>query len=183
MKRNWLVQQARPNEYPDYHFLLISPNLGAEWLFDAARSYWDRFRPTIINDFNFMILIPPETTIAVTVIARRDTASEFGVQLAQRRPNAYFDPVVYDLFDDTKRALDERVSASEPFGVPLSAPLPSDIPPFIPTPRPTGAAAGATSEASGGTPAPTAAPPTADPESSEEAPNPILPTPGSILGG
>ncbi len=95
--------QAKPDQYPDFHFLLISPNLGAEWLFDAARVYWDRYRPTIVSDFNFVLLIPHEHTVAVTLIARRDTAAQFGVELAQINPDAYFDPVVNDLFDDTKQ--------------------------------------------------------------------------------
>lgn len=178
------MQQARPDQYPDYHFLLISPNLGAEWLFDAARAYWDRFRPTVINDFNFVILIPAETTIAVTVVARRDTASDLGVQLAQRRPTALFDPVVYDMFDDAKQALDERVRASQPFGVPLSEALPGDIAPFIPTPMSTRSP---TVEGAAPTATATAAPPAegapTSPESTGDAPSPISPTPGSIIGG
>src|SRR5215475_8263612 len=92
------VEQARPDQYPDYHFLLIAPNLGAEWLFDAARSYWDRYRPTIVNNFDFVLLIPTEKTVIVTVVARRDTAAQMGVQLAQDLPDAYFDPVVFDQF-------------------------------------------------------------------------------------
>lgn len=171
------MQQARPDQYPDYHFLLISPNLGAEWLFDAARAYWDRFRPTVINDFNFVILIPVETSIAVTVVARRDTAAELGVQLARRRPNAYFDPVVYDLFDDTKAALEERARLSQPFGEPLASPLPEGIAPFIPTPRPTGSPV-----PEGFVTATPAPPPTGAPESTGEA-IPVSPTPGAITGG
>lgn len=171
------LQQARPDQYPDYHFLLISPNLGAEWLFDAARAYWDRFRPTVINDFNFILLIPVETTIAVTVVARRDTAADLGVQLAQRRPNALYDPVVFDLFDETKAALEERARLSQPFGVPLTAQLPEGISPFIPTPRPTASPVpeGHVTE----TPAP---PPTGNPASTG-APVPVSPTPGAITGG
>ena len=64
--RKEALLQAKPDQYPDFHFLLISPNLGAEWLFDAARVYWDRYRPTIVSDFNFVLLIPREQTVAVT---------------------------------------------------------------------------------------------------------------------
>ncbi|MEP7294444.1 MAG: hypothetical protein ABI835_21825, partial [Chloroflexota bacterium] len=131
------MQQTRPDVYPEFHFLLVAPNLGAEWLFDAARAYWDRYRPTIITNLEFVPLIPPDRTIIVTVIALRDTAAQLGVRLAQINGNAYYDPVVYDLFDDAKAALDQRASLSQPFGVPINAPTPTlDLnAPIIPTPR------------------------------------------------
>src|SRR5664279_3652238 len=102
------LEQARPDQYPDFHFLLIATTVGAEWLFEAARVYWDRYRPTIINDFDFVFLIPTDKAIIVTVIARRDTASQLGVQLAQQLPNAFFDPVIFDQFEDTRKALNDR---------------------------------------------------------------------------
>ncbi len=175
-KRKELRLQAKPDQYPDYHFLLISPNLGAEWLFDAARIYWDRFRPTIINDLTFIQLIPPDHTIVVTVVARRDTAAQFGVQLAQINADAYYDPVVHDLFDEAKADLDERARLGQPFGVPLAQPTATinPNPVFIPTPRlqPTHPPAGFV----------TAAPPTSAPDDDGE-PAPIRPTPGSVVGG
>ena len=122
---------------PDYHFLLIAPNLGAEWLFDAARAYWDAFRPTIIENFEFLIFVPPERSITVTVIAMRDTAPRLGVDLSQIRPNAYYDPIVFDTLEQTREALDRRAQLQQPFGVALSTPIPTldTDAPFIPTPR------------------------------------------------
>ena len=129
------MDQAHPDQYPDYHFLLIASNLGAEWFFDAARAYWVRFHPTVISDFSFIPLLPPDNSLIVTVIARRDTAAQLGVELAQASPNAYFDAVVYDLFDDAKKALDDRAGLAQPFGVPLTAASPNGIAPFVPTPQ------------------------------------------------
>ena len=122
---------------PDYHFLLVAPNLGAEWLFDAARNYWDAFRPTVIPNFNFLIFIPQQRTVSVTVIARRDTAPEIGVELSQIRPSAYFDAVVFDNFEDARVELNRRAEQQQPFGVPLTAPTSTPDPnaPSIPTPR------------------------------------------------
>jgi len=77
-----------PDTLPNYHFLLIAPNLGAEWLFDAARAYWERFRPTVVSDLELIRLIPTQYTVAVSVIARRDTASQWGVWIAQATPDA-----------------------------------------------------------------------------------------------
>jgi hypothetical protein len=169
------VRQTQPDVYPEYHFLLIAPNLGAEWLFDAAGNYWERYRPTIVTDLEFVRLIPQERTIIVTVIALRDMAAQLGVQLAQINLNAYYDPVVYSLFEETRAALEERVRLSQPFGVPLNAPTPTIDPnaTTIPTPRllPTRPPAGFVTQA----------PPTAQPGAQE--PTPLAPTPGPVTGG
>lgn len=178
---------------PDYHFLLIAPNLGAEWLFDAARTYWEAFRPTVIEDFNFLIFVPPGRTISVTVIARRDTAPHLGVELSQIDPDAYFDAVVYDLFDDAKAELDRRASMQQPFGVPLipRPGTPDPNAPIIPTPRlpPTRPPAGFVTA----TPAPTQTPadapaqtgtlPASTPDSADGTRAPVTPPPGPITGG
>ena len=185
------MEQARPDQYPDFHFLLIAPNLGAEWLFDAARVYWDRYRPTIINDFEFVKLIPTEKTIIVTVIARRDTVSQLGVQLSQALPNAFFDPVVFDRFEDTRKALSDRAVQNTPFGVAISQPTPTLDPnaPIIPTPRlfPTNPPAGFITEAPP-SPQPSPTPSeTLPPQLSPVPPDgsqgqPLSPTPGSVVG-
>lgn len=120
----------QPDKLPDFHFLLIAPNLGAEWLFDAARNYWLRFHPTVISDFELLRIIPEEYSITVTVVTRRDMVPRFGVNLAQIAPQALFDPVAYDFFDDAQLALDGRAELNQPFGVPL---LPTDIPSVTPT--------------------------------------------------
>jgi hypothetical protein len=189
VERQHLAQQARPDRYPDFHFLLLAPNLGAEWLFDAARVYWDRFRPTIIPDFEFLRLIPSDRTVIVTVIARRDTVSTIGVQLAQANLNAYYDAVSYDEFDDMKKALGDRSAIGTPFGYALAQPTPTiDVnAPIIPTPRlfPTNAPGGFVTLAPPMTPVPsdTAIPPTFTPDTDGQDPVPISPTPGAVIPG
>jgi len=121
-----------PDQRPTYHFLVFAPNLGAEWLFDAARLYWETFRPTVLPDFAFLRLIPPEQTLTVTVVALRDTIAMLGVELAQTAPSAYLDAVVYDTFDQTRAELNRRAQMQQPFGVPLAQPTLNL--PFIPTP-------------------------------------------------
>jgi hypothetical protein len=83
-----------------------------------------------MSDFELLTTIPEEFSISVTVIARRDRTAQLGVELAQAAPRALFDPLIYDLFDDTKAELNRRAAANEPFGVPL-------IPTATPTPGPT----------------------------------------------
>lgn len=179
-----------PDTLPNYHFLLIAPTLGAEWFFDAARAYWERYRPTTISDLELPRLVPAGYTIAVTVVARRDTASQWGVSIAQTIPDALFDPVVQDAFDNMKRVLDERAAQNQPFGVPL-APTPTALPPVSPTPgsilgainqpptRQPGGFITATPTTDGNLPPATPAPP---PENGDTQ-GPVYPTPGSITGG
>jgi hypothetical protein len=185
------AQQARPDRYPEFHFLLLAPNLGAEWLFDAARVYWDRYRPTIIPDFEFLRLIPADYTVIVTVITRRDTVSTLGVRLAQANPNAYYDAVTYDEFDDMKKVLSDRATIGAPFGVAMTQPTPTLDPnaPIIPTPRlfPTNPPGGFVTQVPPATaaPSPTPIPPTFTPDAHGEGsdPVPISPTPGAVIPG
>lgn len=176
-----------PDTLPNYHFLLIAPNLGAEWLFDAARQYYERFRPIAVSDLELIRLIPPQFSVAVTLIARKDTAPQWGVWVAQIAPNALFDAVVYDFFDDTRAVLNTRAQSNQPFGVPL-VPTPTFPPPVSPTPGsllggpvtpqpvPTRPAGGFITQ----TPTPGVEQP---PPATTDPSQPIYPTPGPITGG
>jgi hypothetical protein len=183
-----------PDTLPNYHFLLIAPNLGAEWFFDAARLYWERFRPTAVSDLGLISLIPDGYTVAVTVVARIDTASQWGVSIAQAVPDALFDPVVENAFEDMKRVLDERAANNQPFGVPL-VPTPTAPPPVSPTPgsilgpvnqpsqpptREPGGFITATPTTDGNVPPPATSTPAPTTDGGSE---PIYPTPGPITGG
>ncbi len=183
------VMPPSPTTIPNFHFLLIAPNLGPEWFFDAARAYWEKFRPIVVSDLELVRLIPRELSVAVTVIARRDSVAQWGVTFAQLLPNALFDPVTFDLFDEMKRGLDERAERYQPFGVAIN---PTAVPPtaVVPTPGsvlaptfvvpPTRAPGGfVTQTPTPGGPAPTEVPqgPTPTP------PVPLYPTPGPITGG
>jgi len=183
-----LTMPPTPDTQPDYHFLLMAPNLGAEWLFDAAREYWSRYRPIVVTDLELVRLIPKGYSIIVTMVARRDTAKQWGVWLGQNVPDALLDGVVYDAFDDTRKALNQRAQTNQPFGVPLK-PTPTPAIPVSPTAGsligdvvipPTRAAGGFITQ----TPTPNMAEPTAVPSLPPETPGqPVYPTPGPITGG
>lgn len=180
-----LMQQQTADRWPEYHFLLIAPNLGTEWLFDAARLYWQAFRPTIINDLTLIQLLPDSLRITVTLVSRRDRLAQTGVELAQAHPTAYFDPVVYDFFEDTKAELNRRAADNQPFGVPMATPEAGPTAaPVYPTPGPIVTrdpnALGFITQ----TPEPTrAAPPDSILPDEVTSQGPIYPTPGPIVGG
>jgi hypothetical protein len=165
-----------PNALPNYHFLLIASNLGAEWLFDAARAYWERFRPAVISDLRLVALVPDPFTVAVTVVARRDLATQIGVELARVRLEALFDPVVYDYFDDARLALNGRAELGQPFGVPLATPVAAPLAtPITVTPG------SVSTEGPSGfiTQTPTTQP---TPLPTGTAQDPVSPTPGPVSG-
>jgi hypothetical protein len=183
------VMTPSPDVPPNYHFLLFSPSLGAEWFFDAARAYFERFHPIVGNDLELARLIPPELTIIITVVTRRDLAAQWGVSVAQALPEALFDPLVFDSFDEMKAALNQRTQSNQPFGVPL---LPTATPAFLLSPTPGPLIGGPPpSRTPGGfitqTPTPGGAPDavsTPPAVSTPESPaEPIYPTPGPIIGG
>lgn len=172
---------------PNYHFLLVAPNLGPEWLFDAARVYWDRFRPTVISDLALISFIPSALSVAVTVLARHDRAPQYGVELAQRAAHALFDPVVYDFIEDAQAALELRAQINQPFGMPLRptatwTPAPTAIP-FAPTAGPVVPPGSGfiTQTPTPDQPESTPTPPA--PEITDTPPEPLSPTPGPVIGG
>jgi hypothetical protein len=59
------------------------------------------------------------------------------VELSQIRPDAYYDAVIFDMFEQAREELDRRAEQQQPFGVPLIAPMSTPDPnaPIIPTPR------------------------------------------------
>jgi hypothetical protein len=174
-----------PDTLPDYHFVLIAPGLSADWFFDTLPLYFDRFRPTVIADFSFLQLVPIDYSLVVTVIARRDSAPTLGVQLAQLRPAALFDPIVLETPAEVRQVMDQRAALNQPFGVPLRDIAREDptLLPSIPTPllpmQPAGDWVTVTPAPSGSEPSPTAPPATTEPL--QPIP-PITPTPGSLIG-
>jgi hypothetical protein len=188
-------EMAQITATPDYHFLYIDPNLGAEWLFDAARTYWDTFRPTVLTDFEFVRLIPKDKTVVVTVVTRRDHLDQIGVELAQVRSDAVFDPVAQDDFDQMRNVLNQRalnnleyggtIAPTQPVGQQVNA-TPGSI---LGGPAPTRAPGGFITQTPTPTNVPAQAAPTApapvptQPDTTDPVNQPIEPTPGSLLGG
>jgi hypothetical protein len=183
------MAQITPDTLPDYHFLLLAPNLEADWLFVAARAYWERFSVTIISDGALLALIPPERTVAVCILTRPDAFRAAAVSVLENREDVYIDALVYDTPEQAQITLDARARDNQPFGVAL---IPTAVPPtqapIIATvgPTPTNQTPVPTPNTSGFvTQVPTNPPgfitQTPSPQPNNE--QPLSPTPGSILGG
>ncbi len=105
---------------PDFHFLYLGPGLGADWLFIAARRYWLLFQPIWIDQLETVALVPPRRTVAITSLARRDTAQLVRDRIARLYPRAYHDPLVYDFMNEMQLTLDGRTDLNQRFGIPES---------------------------------------------------------------
>ncbi|MEO0565514.1 MAG: hypothetical protein AAF125_25630 [Chloroflexota bacterium] len=185
------MTQITPDTLPDFHFLLVAPNLEPDWLFRGALAYWERFSPTILSSGELLAVIPPDQTVAVSILTRRDAFETMAVEVFRNRDDAYVDALIYDTVREAAAALDARAIAYQPFGVPLA---PTAIPPTrVPlTPSP-GAIVGGTPQPTPNTSGfitqvPTAPSgfitqtPSSTPRPSEDNGAPIDPTPGSIIG-
>ncbi|MBN1966369.1 MAG: hypothetical protein JW910_17095 [Anaerolineae bacterium] len=130
---------------PDHHFLLFAPGLEA-WVFAAARRYWDAYRPILYSmrttDDVALLEYASGTgrtdsrqgggTVAVTLVMRRDTAAAVRAAVAERLPDVYLDPLVYDVATDLQITLNARVEFNQRFGVPEGEDTPRPTPTFGP---------------------------------------------------
>jgi hypothetical protein len=100
----------------DYHFMILAPGLQAAWFFQAARSYWQRFQPVLTDNWNLLAYLPADKSVAVTVLARSDTASFTREQILLQRSNITLDMVIADELPLMESILDTRAAAGLPLG-------------------------------------------------------------------
>ncbi len=100
----------------DYHFMILAPGLQSAWFFQAARRYWQRFQPVVTDNWQLLSFIPPDKLVAVTVLARSDTAPFVQEQVQTQRSNAKLDMIVADELPLMESILDARADSGFPFG-------------------------------------------------------------------
>ncbi len=109
-----------PRRKADFHFLLLAPALSGDYFFEGARLYWETFKVIVLYEVSIIDYIPRRYSVAITSIARSDTASIIRDLVANTfGERVYHDPLVYDFLEDLKLTLDARATRNEPFGVPL----------------------------------------------------------------
>jgi len=111
-----LITAASPA--PDYHFLYLSPGMTGDWLFIAAYQYWQKFRPNVTASLLVIGSVAARRRVAVTALARRDTAPHVRDVLNTRFPTAILDLLVYDYLADMQATLDGRAALNQRFGFP-----------------------------------------------------------------
>jgi hypothetical protein len=109
-----------PRQRADFHFLYIAPGVSIDYFFDGARQFWETFKVIVIHDLALIQYVPNRYSVAVTSIARSDTAPVVHQQIESTLGDRiYHDPLVYDFLEDLQLTLDVRAERNEPFGVPL----------------------------------------------------------------
>lgn len=107
----------------DFHFLYLAPGLGVEYFFEAARIYWETYKTIVVHDLSLVRLVPRRYTVAITSLARSDTAALVRDEIETTYgARVFHDPLVYDFLEDMQLTLDIRAERNEPFGVPLATP-------------------------------------------------------------
>jgi hypothetical protein len=101
---------------PDYHFVVIAPGFNTNWFFAEARDYWQMFRPTIVTNTGYIAHIPPEKSLACTVIATPELVDYMTRQIKDRWPNVYFDLVTAPDAATIADVLRQRTSSGRRFG-------------------------------------------------------------------
>lgn len=116
-----------PTALPNFHFLYLTPGLGADYFFLGARNYWQTFRAIVVYELSLLDYIPSQYSIALTTLARSDTAPTVKDFISITYENTYgerfyHDLLVYDFVEDLQLTLDARAERNEPFGLPLVPP-------------------------------------------------------------
>ena len=102
----------------DYHFLVLAPGLTGPWITQAARQYWLRFQPIVTDDWELISRTPADSRVAVTILARPDSADAFQAEMAAQGMQVMFDVVVAGDLTTMEAALNERTRLGLPFGEP-----------------------------------------------------------------
>ena len=63
-----------PTQRADFHFLYIAPNVSVDYFFDGARAFWETFKVIVTHDLSLVQYVPRRYSVAITTIARSDTA-------------------------------------------------------------------------------------------------------------
>lgn len=94
---------------PDHHFVLLAPGFSEDWFFDSALSYWDRFKPIMLNTLDYIDRIPADKSVAITAITQSDMVDWLSANIVQRWPDVLLDTVVVRNANDLLQILNQRV--------------------------------------------------------------------------
>ena len=101
---------------PEFHFMVLAPGLQSAWFFTAARRYWQHFRPIVLDDMDLIAVVPPDKSIAITTLARSDTAGFVRERIQRDFSYARHDELVQDDIDEMQAILDARAESGQRFG-------------------------------------------------------------------
>jgi hypothetical protein len=101
---------------PDYHFIVLSPDFDASWLFTSAHDYWDRFRPALVTNIDLVGIVPGTKSLAVTALCTPAQANALAKSILALGPNVYLDLLAPATPDELIATLTTRVASGRRFG-------------------------------------------------------------------
>lgn len=100
----------------DYHFLILAPDLKGTWFTQAARQYWLKFQPIVIDDPELLSYVPPDASVAVTILARAADVERAQRRVRALRRDAWLDVVAAEDLPRVEAILNRRAASDQPFG-------------------------------------------------------------------
>jgi hypothetical protein len=104
---------------PTFHLVILAPGLQPAWFFETARAYYNTFRPIVATIWDFIDYIPPDRSLAATVIAPPDMADSMREIIQRQYPNVLFDLLIASgsaSYSSITDVLNARVWANRRFG-------------------------------------------------------------------
>jgi hypothetical protein len=110
---------------PDYHFVYMAPGFNTHWFFDAGTAYYEKFRPTVIDNSDYIARLPYQRSLALTVLATPDMEAYITDQLQRRWPTVLLDLIVVTSQERLEQTLRRRVRENKRFGTPNPSSTPT----------------------------------------------------------
>jgi hypothetical protein len=101
---------------PDYHFVMLATGFNADWFFNGARAYYEKFRPTVITNADFIESLPYQRSLALTILATPDMGDYTQNQITQRWGNVQIDLITATTETRLATILNQRVKTDKRFG-------------------------------------------------------------------
>ena len=101
---------------PDYHFVMLATGFNADWFFNAGQSYYDKFRPTVITNANYIGKLPYQRSLALTILATPDMGDYTQNQITQSWGNVQIDLITVTTEARLATILNQRVKTDKRFG-------------------------------------------------------------------
>jgi hypothetical protein len=101
---------------PDMHWLMLAQNQDPAIIMDAARDYWERYRPTIIAILDLVPQVPTSKSLAITLVAPPAQIDALRKQIKALGPNIYIDHIPAETAVQLKAVFADRLKNDARFG-------------------------------------------------------------------
>jgi hypothetical protein len=101
---------------PDLHWLILYPEFNTETFLNAAKDYWEKYRPTILFNLDLIAQIPSSKSLAVTLISPPNRVDAFKQAVKDRGVYIYVDSIGVDTADQLTGIFIDRLKNDARFG-------------------------------------------------------------------